>query len=70
MIRADGAVFDKRSRGQHFNGDFEKLILMPGDAIVVPPTSEAPGSFWQAMPGITQVLTSAAMTGAVLATLP
>jgi polysaccharide biosynthesis/export protein len=70
VIRADGAVFDKRSRGQHFKGDFEKLILMPGDAIVVPPKLKAPGSFWQALPGITQVMTSAAMTGAVLASLP
>jgi len=70
VIRADGAVFDKRSNGQHFHGDFEKLILMPGDAVVVPPKMKAPGGFWQTLPGITQVMSQSAMTGAVVASLP
>jgi protein involved in polysaccharide export with SLBB domain len=70
VIRADGTVVDKHTHGQHFHGSFEKLILMPGDAIVVPPKMKAPGSFWQVLPGITQVLSQSAMTGAVVASLP
>jgi len=36
IIRADGTVVSRQSRNHHFHGDFEKLRLLPGDAIVVP----------------------------------
>ena len=34
VIRADGTVVSRQSRNSH--GSFEKLKLLPGDAIVVP----------------------------------
>jgi protein involved in polysaccharide export with SLBB domain len=36
VIRADGRVVSRQSRNNHLHGDFEKLRLLPGDAIVVP----------------------------------
>ncbi len=36
VICADGTVISRQSRNNHFHGDFEKLTLLPGDAIVVP----------------------------------
>jgi len=36
IIRADGSVLSKQSVGGLWNGGFESLRLMPGDAIVVP----------------------------------
>jgi protein involved in polysaccharide export with SLBB domain len=36
VIRADGTVISRQSRNSHFGGDFAKLRLLPGDAIVVP----------------------------------
>jgi hypothetical protein len=36
VIRADGTVVSRQSRDKHFQDDFEKLRLLPGDAIVVP----------------------------------
>ena len=36
VIRADGTVVSRQSPKNHLHGDFEKLRLLPGDAIVVP----------------------------------
>jgi polysaccharide biosynthesis/export protein len=36
VIRADGTVLSRQSPKNHLHGDFEKLRLLPGDAIVVP----------------------------------
>lgn len=36
VIRADGTVVSRQSSSSHSHGNFEKLMLLPGDAIVVP----------------------------------
>jgi protein involved in polysaccharide export with SLBB domain len=36
VIRADGTVVSRQSRGHQIHGGFEALRLLPGDAIVVP----------------------------------
>jgi polysaccharide biosynthesis/export protein len=36
VIRADGTVVSRQSPKNHLHGNFEKLRLLPGDAIVVP----------------------------------
>jgi protein involved in polysaccharide export with SLBB domain len=36
VIRADGSVISRQSRGWHSHGKYENLRLLPGDAVVVP----------------------------------
>ena len=36
VIRADGMVVSRQGRGDHSHGNFEKLLMFPGDTIVVP----------------------------------
>ena len=36
VIRADGSVISRQSRNMHSHGSYENLVLLPGDAIVVP----------------------------------
>ena len=66
LIRADGSVVSRQDRGQHWPESFDKIALMPGDAIIVPPKLKAPGGFLEELPFVTQVLSQSAMTGAVL----
>jgi polysaccharide biosynthesis/export protein len=66
LIRADGTVVSRQSRGPHWLSGFERTSLMPGDAIVVPQKLKAPGGIMGEMPLITQILSQTAMTGAVL----
>jgi polysaccharide biosynthesis/export protein len=54
LIRADGTVVSRQSHSQHWLGDFEKITLMPGDAIIVPPKLKVPGGFMEELPLITQ----------------
>ncbi len=65
LIRADGTVVSRQSHEQ-WSGDFERLALMPGDAIVVPPRMKSGGGFMAQLPIITQILSQTAMTGAVV----
>jgi protein involved in polysaccharide export with SLBB domain len=65
VIRADGTVISRQSRSSHFSGDFEKLRLLPGDAIVVPDkirVSSKMSEFLQA----TQLASQLALTAAAL----
>jgi protein involved in polysaccharide export with SLBB domain len=64
LIRADGTVISRQSHGQ-FSGDFERLVLMPGDAIVVPPKLKS-SSFLSQLPLIAQVLSQSALTGGMI----
>jgi protein involved in polysaccharide export with SLBB domain len=66
LIRADGTVVSRQSRSRHWPGSFEKIALMPGDAIIVPPKLKAPSGFMDKLPFITQMLSQTAMTGAAL----
>jgi polysaccharide export outer membrane protein len=66
LIRADGTVMSRQSHSQHWPNNFEKVVLMPGDAIVVPPKIKTPGVLMEEFSKITQILSQTAMTGAVL----
>ena len=66
LIRADGAVISKQSRNRYWSGDFERIVLMPGDAIVVPPRLKSSGGFMAQLPLVTQILSQTALTAAVI----
>jgi polysaccharide biosynthesis/export protein len=66
LIRADGAVVSRQDSSHRWRGNFAKTVLMPGDAIIVPPKLKASGGFLQTLPLVTQILSQTAMTGAVL----
>ena len=65
LIRADGTVISKQSHNRYWSGDFERIVLMPGDAIVVPPKLKSPGGFMAQLPFITQILSQSALIAAV-----
>jgi protein involved in polysaccharide export with SLBB domain len=69
LIRADGTVVSRQSNNQHWPHNFERIALMPGDAIIVPPKIKMGSGFMQDLPMITQILSQTAMTGAVLSLL-
>jgi protein involved in polysaccharide export with SLBB domain len=66
LIRADGTVVGRQRESNVWPGDFENMILMPGDAIVIPPKLKAPNAFMTDLAQITQVLSQTALTGAVV----
>jgi hypothetical protein len=65
LIRADGTVVSRQSRNSHFSGDFKKLRLLPGDAIVVPEKLRVSNGL-QNFASYAQIISGFAMTGAVL----
>lgn len=68
VIRADGTVLSRQSRNNHFHGSFERLALLPGDAIVVPEkvrVSSRMNDFLQ----ITQFASQTALTAAALSVI-
>jgi protein involved in polysaccharide export with SLBB domain len=67
VIRADGTVISRQSRNNHMHGDFAKLRLLPGDAIVVPEKLKAPGNL--GIQDFAQIVSSSALTAAALATV-
>jgi protein involved in polysaccharide export with SLBB domain len=68
VIRADGTVVSRQSRNSHSHGKYENLRLLPGDAIVVPEKLTV-SSALQKFASYSQIISGAAMTGAVLGTL-
>ncbi len=66
LIRADGTVVSRQTQGASWSGDFDRIVLMPGDAIVVPPRLKLSSGFMAQLPLITQLLSQSAMTGAIL----
>ena len=68
LIRADGTVISRQTRGEFWRSDFGKTTLLPGDAIIVPPKLKGPSTFIQQLPYFTQMLSQTALTGAVLGT--
>jgi hypothetical protein len=66
LIRADGTVVSRQSNSGRWRSGFERIALMPGDAIIVPPKLKTPGGFMEELPLLTQVISQTAMTGAVL----
>jgi polysaccharide biosynthesis/export protein len=68
VIHADGTVVSRQSRNDHSHGDFEKLRLLPGDAIVVPEklkVSSKMNDFLQ----VTQFMSQTALTAAALSVI-
>ncbi len=68
LIRADGAVVSRQTHGEFWRSNFENTSLMPGDSVIVPPKLKGPNAFLQQLPFYTQMLSQAALTGAVLGT--
>jgi hypothetical protein len=68
VIRADGTVVSRQSRNSHSHGSYENLRLLPGDAIVVPEKLRVSNGL-QTFANYAQIISGAAMTGAVLATV-
>jgi protein involved in polysaccharide export with SLBB domain len=68
LIRADGTVISRQHQGGPWGGDFENLVVLPGDSIVVPTKVKSPNNFMQQLPFWTQMLSQTAMTSAVIAT--
>jgi len=68
VIRADGTVISRQSKSNHFSGDFGKLRLLPGDAIVVPEKIKVSNGA-QKFANYAQIISGFAMTGAVLGTV-
>jgi protein involved in polysaccharide export with SLBB domain len=68
LIRADGTVVSRQTHSNRFHGSFEKLKLMPGDAIIVPEKiriTSKENNVLQTM----QFMSQMAMTGAVLSVI-
>jgi protein involved in polysaccharide export with SLBB domain len=68
VIRADGAVLSKQSVSGLWNGGFNSVVLMPGDAIVVPPRLRA-GTTLRALKDWTQVFSQFALGVAAVRTI-
>jgi protein involved in polysaccharide export with SLBB domain len=68
LVRADGTVVSRQNRNSSWGNGFDSLLLLPGDAIVVPTKVKSPNGFLQQIPILGQVLAQAATTGAVVAT--
>jgi Capsule biosynthesis GfcC len=67
-IRADGTVIIRPSRDKRFHGDFEKLRLLPADAIIVPEKLRMPSKMNDFLQ-ITQLASQTALTAAVLSVI-
>jgi protein involved in polysaccharide export with SLBB domain len=68
VIRADGTVISRQNRNNHTHGNFENLTMFPGDTIVVPQKFKTSNGL-QTFANYAQIISGAAMTGAVLATI-
>ena len=68
LIRADGTVVSKQNHNGPWNDSFERLNVLPGDAIIVPTKLKSPNSWTQQLPFILQMMSQASVTGAVVAT--
>ena len=65
VIHADGTVVSRQSRNDHSHGSFEKLKLLPGDAIVVPEKLKVSSKMNNLLQA-TQFMSQTALTAAAL----
>ena len=65
VIHADGTVVSRQSRNDHSHGNFEKLRLLPGDAIVVPEKVRVTSKINDLLQ-VTQFMSQTALTAAAL----
>jgi len=68
VIRADGSVISRQSRNAYSHGSFDKLALLPGDALVVP-TKLKSNFNMQSISNWAQLASSAAVTAATVSVL-
>lgn len=68
LIRADGTVISMQSH-QHDSRNFKKLVLMPGDAVVVPPQIRRHNVFLESVEPMIGMLAQTTMMGAIIANL-
>lgn len=68
LLRADGTTVNIHSSSPLWKGNFEKLTLSPGDAIVVPLRIRTQSSFWTNFAPVAQILSQTAMTGVLMLT--
>jgi len=69
LVRADGEVVSRQSH-RGWQGNFDKISPLPGDAIIVPPRFKGRNPFLQMLPGLTQSLSQAAFQGAIQGLIP
>jgi protein involved in polysaccharide export with SLBB domain len=65
VIHADGTVVSRQSRNDHNHGSFQKLRLLPGDAIVVPEKLKVSSKMNDLLQA-TQFMSQTALTAAAL----
>ena len=71
VIRADGTVIGRHSHDSFWSDHFDQIVLMPGDAVVIPPKVRMPGGVMEDILQTTAILgnlSQAATLGAVLNT--
>ena len=68
VIRADGSLVSKQSRSGNSHGSFEKMVLLPGDALLLPTRVKAPLDM-KGISEIAQILSSAAVGASTIAIL-
>jgi polysaccharide export outer membrane protein len=68
LVRADGTVVSRQTRGRHRGQSFDKAALLPGDAIVIPVRLRA-GEGWKRLEEMTAILSQGALTAASLAVI-
>jgi len=68
LIRADGTVVSRRRHNQLWHGNFEKLTLQPGDAIVVPEKITVSSKMNNVLQA-TQLTSQTALTAAALSVI-
>lgn len=69
LIRADGTVISRQTRGSFWHENFENRTLLPGDAIIVPTKMKSPSGFSQQWPFLASQLSNVALTGAMIGTI-
>jgi protein involved in polysaccharide export with SLBB domain len=63
LVHANGTVVSKQTRGQHWGRNFSSLVVLPGDALVLPPNLKVKGrGFIDELPVIAQILSGSSMT--------
>jgi protein involved in polysaccharide export with SLBB domain len=68
IIRADGTVVSRQSSGKGWHGNFSKLSLLPGDAIVVPEKLKVSSKLSEFLQ-VTQFMSQVALTAAALSVI-
>ena len=72
VLRADGSIIARRDRSSFIGGNFESLVLMPGDALVVPTKldRETPYNYFvRQVKDWTQILSQFGLGAAALKTI-